>query len=368
MIRKYLLPLFAIVGLLFAMYVVRAGSQPVPASQPVAQPAAAPFASYIAGAGLIEARSENIAIGTNVAGPVTDVFVKINDTVKKGDKLFQILDTTAKAQRLQAGALLAQAQAKLRKLEQSPRPEELPPLRAKVAEAHAALGDAEKQLALWQSVYERDKRAVSEEDLIRRRYAVETARAKHDAARAELTLMEAGTWKRDLEIASADVQTAQAQVDVAQAMLDQLTVRAPIDATVLQVKIRPGEFAQAGALPTPLMVLGETQILNVRVDVDENDAWRFNPGAKAVAFVRGNRELKTELAFYRVEPYVVPKKSLTGESTERVDTRVLQVLYGFPRTALPVYVGQQMDVFIEAAPVGGGSTRPIGGDNASARH
>ena len=73
--------------------------------------------------------------------------------------------------------------------------------------------------------------------------------------------------------------------------------------------------------------------------------------AAAVAFVRGNRDLKTDLKFLRVEPYVVPKRSLTGESTERVDTRVLQVLYSFNREALPVYVGQQMDVFVAAKPL-----------------
>jgi len=48
----------------------------------------------------------------------------------------------------------------------------------------------------------------------------------------------------------------------------------------------------------------------------------------------------------------VPKRSLTGDSTERVDTRVLQVLYRFDRGDLPVYVGQQMDVFVEAPPIG----------------
>ena len=53
----------------------------------------------------------------------------------------------------------------------------------------------------------------------------------------------------------------------------------------------------------------------------------------------------------RFEPYVVPKRSLTGESTERVDTRVLQVIYAFDRGTMPVYVGQQMDVYVEAAPV-----------------
>jgi len=53
------------------------------------------------------------------------------------------------------------------------------------------------------------------------------------------------------------------------------------------------------------------------------------------------------MRFVRVEPLVVPKKTLTGENTERVDTRVLQVLYAIERSDHPVYVGQQLDVFID---------------------
>ena len=101
-------------------------------------------------------------------------------------------------------------------------------------------------------------------------------------------------------------------------------------------------------LATPLMVLGDTQTLHVRVDVDENDAWRIRPDSRAHASLRGNADLKTDLTFVRIEPYVVPKRSLTGDATERVDTRVLQVLYSFKRGALPAYVGQQMDVFIDS--------------------
>ena len=105
-------------------------------------------------------------------------------------------------------------------------------------------------------------------------------------------------------------------------------------------------------LATPLLLLGNVEPLHVRVDVDENDAWRVRPEAPAVAFVRGNRALETPIHFARFEPYVVPKRSLTGDTTERVDTRVLQVLYQFHPGDLPVYVGQQMDVFIEAPPIG----------------
>ncbi len=98
----------------------------------------------------------------------------------------------------------------------------------------------------------------------------------------------------------------------------------------------------------PLILLGATEPVHVRVDVDGNDAWRIKSGAAATGFLRGNKNLKTAMRFVRFEPYVVPKKSLTGDSTERVDTRVLQVIYSFDRGSLPIYVGQQMDVFIDA--------------------
>jgi hypothetical protein len=50
----------------------------------------------------------------------------------------------------------------------------------------------------------------------------------------------------------------------------------------------------------------------------------------------------------RFEPYVIPKKSLTGSPSERTDTRVLQAIYRLAPEAMPVYVGQQVDVFIDS--------------------
>jgi hypothetical protein len=64
--------------------------------------------------------------------------------------------------------------------------------------------------------------------------------------------------------------------------------------------------------------------------------------------VRGNPELKAPLQFVRTEPAVIPKILLTGDTTQRTDTRVLQVVYSFDPAALPLYVGQMTDVFIEA--------------------
>ena len=118
---------------------------------------------------------------------------------------------------------------------------------------------------------------------------------------------------------------------------------------VLQLNVRPGEFV--GAPPgQPLVILGDIERLHVRVDIDEYDIARFNPAAKASAVPRGSLQTRYPLQFIRVEPFVVPKKSLTGETTERVDTRVLQVIYACEPSGLPpLYVGQQVEAYIDAA-------------------
>jgi multidrug efflux pump subunit AcrA (membrane-fusion protein) len=153
-----------------------------------------------------------------------------------------------------------------------------------------------------------------------------------------------------VETAAAQVRLAEEQANATQVELQRLTVRAPVDGRVLQLKIHLGEFAPTGVLQQPLLLLGHVEPMCVRVNVDENEAWRVRADAPAVGFLRGNKEIHVPLKFLRFEPYVIPKVSLTGESTERVDTRVLQVVYSFDRGELPIFVGQQMDIFIEANP------------------
>lgn len=305
---KYTLPILAAAGFLFAAYTVVNSNKPIPVAPAVAPPASAPFKSFIAGSGIVEAKSRNIAIGTPLSGIVKTVAVKVGDKVKAGSPLFYLDDRDARAELAVKLADLAKAQTG-------------------VNEAKASLKDTKSLSDLAEAIT--DRRAISSEELLRRRNALLINSTK-------------------LGSAEALVQQAEAALTTTQTTLARLTVQAPVDGEVLQVNIRPGEFAQAGALNTPLLVLGNMDQLHVRVDIDENDAWRFDKNSKAVAFLRGNRNFKTDLVLAYVEPYVVPKKSLTGDSTEQVDTRVLQALYSFDRNRLPVYVGQQMDVFIEA--------------------
>ena len=181
-----------------------------------------------------------------------------------------------------------------------------------------------------------DSRATSKDEIERRRHAVETTEAQLGQARAN--------------VSAAEARRNRVEVD-----LERSIVRAPLAAKVLQVKVRAGEFAPAAATANPLILLGRSKPLHVRVDVDEQEAWRVHEGARAVGHARGNPNLKAPLQFVRFEPFVVPKRSLTGDSTERVDTRVLQIIYRVDRDDVPLFIGQQLDVFIDAVPASGGA-------------
>jgi hypothetical protein len=110
--------------------------------------------------------------------------------------------------------------------------------------------------------------------------------------------------------------------------------------------VRLGEYV--GAPPSqPLMILGDLEQLHVRVDIDEQELPRFRPGMPGQGFVRGDAEQPLTLNFVRVEPYAAPKKSLTGAGNERIDTRSLQVIYAVERPPPTVFVGQQIDVFLD---------------------
>ena len=348
MIRLYVLPILALFGVIFAGWTVHHSHQPVPVAAPVTPPVRSPFAQMVAGAGLIEPSSESIAIGSPVSGIVVEVAVAVNAEVKQGDLLFRLDDRSLRATLATQVSAVATAKAQLDRLVAAPRGEDVPVAEAKLAEAKAGLADVTAQAALIDSVTE--ARAVSVDERNRRRFAVQAAEARVHQAEADLARLKAGTWVADLAVAKAQLAQAEAQVEATRIEIARLEVRAPIAGQILQVKVRPGESAPVGVLATPLMVLGATSLLYLRVDIDEHDAWRVRPGAVAEGHVRGNPDQHTALRFERFEPFVVPKRSLTGDSTERVDTRVLQVLYSFERAALPVYVGQQMDVFIEETP------------------
>ena len=309
--KRLVMPVVGVLAAFWATFSIARTQPHREATEPPARPPVSDFENTVAAVGLVEASTENISIGSPLAAVVAKVFVTAGQTVKLNDPLFELDSRHLRADQRVREQALAVAKAQ-----------------TEVARAHRE--DLQRQLEFAEQV--KDKRAISQEELTRRASAVQTAEA-------------------ELQEKEAQVAAAQSQLHAVEVELERSIVRSPIDAEVLQVKVRAGEFAPAAPTETPLVLLGRMKPLHVRVDVDEHEGWRVRPGAEGVAHLRGNADVTTPLRFVKFEPFVVPKRSLTGDSTERVDTRVLQVIYKVERPDLPLFVGQQVDVFIDAAPV-----------------
>ncbi len=293
-ISGWKLPILAVFALSMALYSVLSRPEAV-ARTPAVMPPSAQYDQTVAGIGVIEPKSELIAVGVELPGVVRNVWAKVGDEVEKGTPLF-VLDQR-------------EVDAEIKTLE------------ASLSSARVQAADANAQYATVASFS--DGLAVAKDEVNRRKYAKTLAYAR--------------------------VEEIEAQLDRARTNKERLTVYAPITGRVLEVNVRPGEYAAAGILAEPLIRMGDVSTLHVRVEIDEENASKVSADAQAKAFRRGDTKTAIPLHFVRFEPYVQPKTSVAVVN-QRVDTRVLQVIYALDAGAPPeTFVGQQMDVFIEAS-------------------
>lgn len=354
--RKWWLPAVALAALGLTTRHVVESQQALPDREPSSPPSRRPFHEALAGSGVVEARLENVAVGAPVPGVVSAVAVVEGQRVEVGDLLFRIDDRQMQAELKVREAQLAAARSTLERLKQSPRAEQIPPSEARVRRAAAELAAQRDRTERVERLVSR--RAVSEEELVQQRQALAAAEEALRLAESEDALLKAGTWKPELSEAEAEVARAEALVAQTRIELERLDVRALQAGQVLQVDVRPGEFVSAPPLQ-PLMMIGDLTQLHVRVDVDEQDIPRFREGLPGLAYVRGDAAHGLPVRFVRVEPYVIPKRALTGEATERVDTRVLQAIYALEPPIDGVFVGQQVDVYLDAGAVSASAERQV---------
>ena len=290
--RGWKLPFLALVAIGFAIFFV--GTKPKPPVKDITPPPQAENAQSVAGIGVVEPKSELISIGVELPGVVRKVFVKVGDQVKLGEPLFALDQREVDAQ--------------------------IKTLEAQLASAKVQAQDTAAQFAIVNGV--KDKRAIARDDFNRRKFAS--------------------------ELAISRIEEIEAQLAQARTTKDRQTIKAPVAGQVLEVEVRPGEFATAGALATPLIRLGDVSTLHVRTEIDEQYARKITPEMTAKGFARGDTKDAVPLTFVRFEPYVRPKQNL-AVAGQRVDTRVLQVIYALPPEHTGIYVGQQMDVFVDVA-------------------
>lgn len=358
---RWLTIVLAAAGLGLGAYAVATNdADRAPAPPPASPPSVNPFSSGLAASGVIEAASRNVPIGLPEGGLVIEVMAGVGERVERGQPLVQLDDRPLRAELIRAEAQVKVAEAELARLRAQPRAEELPALEAGVARARVRLADAEDQFKEMMGAKERG--AISPTEVGRRRFSVEAARAEVAQAEAELALVKAGAWASDVIVAEARLAAAVAEIEALRVRKDRLTIRSPMAGTVLKRGVEPGQFAGGSASMASMsqpaeaaMVVGDVSSLRVRARVDEEDAPLLRDGARGVARVRGLVPEDLTLTMLWIEPLAQPKVDLLGTTTERVDTRVVEVMFrvepGFRSRLFP---GQSVDVFIETASGSGG--------------
>lgn len=310
--------------------------------------------NYIGGVGLVEPVNEAISIGSQLPGIVEQIMVQPGDKVRAGDVLLRLDRRSAAADLGVAKAELLAQESRLQELlaQISIQQARLAAAKALLDQNTATESNAKREYERAISI--RNSNALSEEEIDARKLNWETAKgrsleamARVAEAQSNLNLLAGEPIAASIEVQKAAIELARANREKAQNHYDLLTIVAPKDAVILSVKIRVGEFVPAAVLSSPFITLGVIDPLHLRVDIDESEIPRFHPGARAYASLRGQPEIKVPIEYVRTEPLVIPKRSLTGTVSERVDTRVLQVIYSADPKTLNASVGQQVDVYIE---------------------
>ncbi len=352
----FVLVVLGVLGALGSAYVYAVPSKPL---APVFNPAPNPYAQGIYANGIIESyqsHGENINIYPEVAGSVVRVLVADGQQVTAGTPLVQIDDSiqraTVEQQRSQAEA----AQALLAELRAQPRKENLEVAGAQVEMARAALKSAQDQLDKQQRSYDIDPASVSKDALDNAVNAQKVAHASLQVVTRQYELTKAGAWVFDIRNQEKQAEALAKAYAASSALLAKYTIKAPSDGVVLSIAATVGSYVSPqGAYDTYTQGLGPVVVMStargtlaVRCYIDEILIPRMPPVERldAQMFVRGTN-VKVPLEFVRVQPYVSPKIQLSNQRQEKVDLRVLPVIFRFqPPEGVQVFPGELVDVYV----------------------
>ncbi len=352
----FALSILGIVAALIAAYVfgIERKAQP-PAFAPISNP----YETAIYANGIIESDQpggSNITIYPDVAGQITTVLVHEGQKVKAGTPLLSIDDSVQKASTEQLRLQAEAAQAVLSELKAQPRSETLAIAKAQVELAESNLKVARDQYDKRRASFDIDAKSISKDVLDTADNAVRQGAAALDVARKQYDLTKAGAWNFDILNQQKQVQALEQAYQAANAVLQKYTLKARIDGVVLAINAAAGSYVSPlGALDTytqgqaPLVVMSAPQdTLAVRCYIDEILVSRLPmpDHIQGQMSIRGT-DVKVPLEFVRVQPYVSPKIELSNQRQEKVDLRVLPVIFRFKMTSPTMaYPGQLVDVFI----------------------
>ncbi|TPQ27590.1 HlyD family secretion protein [Methylomonas koyamae] len=327
---------------------------------PVFNPAPNPYAKGIYANGIVESfqlNGENVSLYPEVNGVVSQILVSEGQSVNKGDPLLILNDAVQKATTEQLKAQADAALVVLEELKAQPRKEVLAVTKAQMQAAEAGLNSARVQMEKQQKSFDLNPQSVSRDVLDNAINAAKVAQANFDVARNQYELTKAGAWMYDIENQDQQHQTLYQSYLAANALLAKYTIKAPTDGVVLSIKAAVGSYVSPQGIygaytqdsNNPVLIMGATQNqLAVRCYIDEILIPKLPSPERMTAkmFIRGTNT-SIPLEFVRIQPYVSPKVQLSDQRSERVDVRVLPVIFRFDKSPdMAVYPGQLVDVYV----------------------
>lgn len=336
--RKYFYFILAFTLLCFLLILVFfIGNKPEQQATQDVQVESPPFLTYISGSGIVEPVSGNIIISSPFNRIVEKINVSVNDKVKKGAVLFQLYNQDLRATLKIKQIKYEDSLSNLYKQKALPREEDLTIAQETLNRAQAVFNESIVEYCMA------NRRPLSKEEKCMSLYKYQQAEAEFLVAQAQFEKIKSGAWQPELRIAQDKVEQAKADIEAMEADIEQTYIKSPIDGTVLQIKIHEGETSDPSKTA---IILGNIDEFNLRVGIDQFNEPRFHSDCPAVAFKQGDITTEFPLEFIHIEPFMVPKKYLTNELHEKVDTQIFEILYRIKKTNSHLFIGEQMDVYI----------------------
>jgi HlyD family secretion protein len=232
--------------------------------------------------------SARVTLGAVTLGKVQSVAVDEGDRVRSGQLLLKLEDAALRAALDEARARVAEAAARV---DQVRGPGARSASEA-VRQAELRVALAERELERTRALAAAGSSSPAQLDAAEKALALARSQQEGAAAQAE-SLAAAGA---DARLAAAALRQAQAAEAAARARLDDASLRAPCDGTVLVRAAEPGDVVPAGKA---LLVLARDGEARLSVQPDEKNLALLAPGqrARAVADAFPDAPFDAEVSF-----------------------------------------------------------------------
>lgn len=309
------------------------------------------FKGRVGGNGVVEPAERETRVAAQVTAVVQKILVAEGAQVKQGDPLVQLSNQVELAALSAAEADLRAERANLERTRRGLRQEDRDAVAAELESARARLELARATQLRTKVLAEQGAMTAEEADKAARQLQAEQAGFNTVEARLRAAL--AGSRPEDVTVAEARVAGAAARVEQARSNVARLLVKAPHDGEVLALKLREGELYSFQGTE-PLLILGDTRTLKVRMDVDERDVGRVALGAEAYVTADAFGATRFAGKVSQLGRRFGRKNIRTDDPLEKNDTKVLEVVITL-KDGAGLIPGQRVTSYIAASELAAGA-------------